>query len=60
MTEDEAKKALFQVNYEYMLHTPKEREALYPEYIAKRDIIKKELAKAIYERKMAEYNSKEK
>ena len=32
MTEEEAKKALFQVHYEYMMHPPKERLELYNEY----------------------------
>lgn len=51
MTEDEAKKALFEVHYEYMMHTPKERLKLYDEYQKKRAEIKKELARCIIARK---------
>lgn len=43
MTEEESKKALFQLNYEYMSHTPKERLALYDEYQSKRNAIKQAL-----------------
>lgn len=46
MTEDEAKKALFQIHYDYMMHEPNERLKLYDEYIQKRDEVKKALAKA--------------
>ncbi len=58
MTEDEAKRALFQIHYEYMTHTPKERLALYDEYQEKRREIKKELAKFIMERKEEELKKK--
>lgn len=58
MTEDEAKRALFQIHYEYMMHTPKERLALYDEYQEKRREIKKELAKFIMERKEEELKKK--
>lgn len=58
MTEDEAKRALFQIHYEYMMHTPKERLALYDEYQEKRGKIKKELAKFIMERKEEELKEK--
>lgn len=47
MTEDEAKKALFQVHYDYMMHSPKERLKLYDEYQRKRNEIKKALAKTM-------------
>lgn len=47
MTEEEAKRELFKVHYEYMMHTPKERLGLYDEYIQKRNIIKSELAKTV-------------
>lgn len=47
MTEEEAKNALFQIHYEYMSHTPKERLKLYDEYQQKRNFIKSELAKAV-------------
>lgn len=49
MTEEEAKKALFQIHYNYMMHSPKERALLYPEYQRQRNEIKKELSKAILE-----------
>ncbi len=58
MTEDEAKKALFQIHYEYMMHTPKERDALYEEYQAKRNLVKKELAKFLLEKKALERENK--
>lgn len=51
MTEEEAKKALFQIHYEYMMHTPKERLDLYDEYQEKRRQIKSELAKAMLAKK---------
>ena len=51
MTEEEARKALFQVHYEYMMHPPKERLKLYDEYKKKRDEIKHELAKTKWENK---------
>lgn len=43
MTEEEAKKALFELHYEYMKHTPKERLKLYEEYKEKRNKIKEAL-----------------
>ena len=43
MTEEEAKKALFKLHYEYMKHTPKERLKLYEEYKEKRNKIKEAL-----------------
>ena len=51
MTEEEAKKALFDLHFEYMMHTPKEREKLYEEYIKKRGVIKKQLARLMMERR---------
>lgn len=54
MTEEEARKALFQVHYEYMKNPPQKRLELYDEYQAKRKQIKHELAKLILERKQAE------
>lgn len=44
MTEEEAKKALFQIHYEYMLNPPKIRLKLYDEYQRKRNEIKEALA----------------
>lgn len=38
MTEDEAKQALFQINYEYMKHTPEERLKLYDGYKKKENM----------------------
>ncbi len=58
MTEEEARKALFDIRLEYMMHTPKEKEALYEEYEKKLNIIRKELAKAIRERKEKELKIK--
>lgn len=51
MTEDEAKKALFALNKEYMSHSKKERLKLYDEYIKSRNIIKEALIKNINEEK---------
>ena len=58
MTEDEAKKALFEINFEYMTHTPKERLELYDEYQKKRSEIRSQLKQAIRERKEKEYKLK--
>lgn len=58
MTEEEAKKALFDIRLEYMMHTPKEKEELYQEYEKKLNVIRKELAKAIRERKEKELKIK--
>lgn len=52
MTEEEAKKALFQIHYEYMMHTPKERLKLYGEYQKKRNEIKQELVRTMMEKRM--------
>ena len=54
MTEQEAKKALFDLTLEYMSHKPKERKKLYPKYIEARNEIKKELSKMVLKRKQAE------
>lgn len=54
MTEQEAKDALFKLNFEYMHHSPKERLELYDEYIKQRAEIQKKLRKAILERKQKE------
>lgn len=51
MTEEEAKKALFQINFEYMMHTPNERLELYDEYIEKRAEVRRQLTNAIMEKK---------
>lgn len=56
MSEQEAKKALFNLTLEYMSHKPKERKKLYPKYIEERNKIKKELTKTIFEKKQAELN----
>lgn len=58
MTEQEAKDALFKLHFEYMMHTPKEREKLYDEYIEKRGKIKKELAMLMMERRQKELKIK--
>lgn len=47
MTEDESRKALFQLHYDYMSHPPKERLKLYDEYKRQREEIRKQLAEAI-------------
>ena len=45
-TEEEARKALFDLNFEYMSNPPEVRKKLYPEYAEKRERIKKALAHA--------------
>lgn len=58
MTEKELKRALFDIKFEYMMHTPKEREELYEEYLKKRGEIRKELAKLIREQREKEVKTK--
>ena len=50
MTEEEARKATFKLNQEYMSHTPKERLELYETYREERAKIRKALA----EKRLAE------
>lgn len=45
MTEDEAKKALFEIHQEYMKHSPEERLELYDEYQKKRNSVKEALTR---------------
>jgi len=45
MNEEEAKEALFKINYEYMSHPPKERALLYEEYKSNRNKVKEALIK---------------
>ena len=58
MTEEESRKALFELNNEYMSHTPKERLELYEEYREKREQIRHELARAKYEKIQNETKTK--
>lgn len=58
MTEEEARQALFQINYEYMQHPPKERLELYNEYQEKRAKIRKELINAMIQKRMEEMEGK--
>ena len=58
MTEEEARKALFQVHYEYMMNTPQKRLELYDEYQEKRRKIKHELARLKLEKKQAQSKTK--
>lgn len=59
MTEEEqARKALFELHYQYMLHPPKERLELYDEYREKRAEIRAELIKLIREKKEQEIKTK--
>lgn len=51
MTEEEARKALFELHYEYMAHSPKERLKLYDEYQEKRAKIRQALMENILEQK---------
>lgn len=50
MSEEESKKALFELNLEYMKHTPKERLKLYDEYQRKRGEIRSALMKGKLEK----------
>ena len=43
MSEEEARKALFELNFEYMQHTPKERLELYDKYREERAKIREKL-----------------
>lgn len=52
MTEEEAKKALFELHFEYMTHPAKERLKLYDEYRKKRSQIKEALIESINEQKV--------
>lgn len=47
MTEEEARKALFDLHFEYMTHPPKERLKLYDEYQRKRGEIRKSLTEFV-------------
>lgn len=58
MTEEEARNALFQLHFQYMMHPPKERLSLYDEYQKKRGEIRSELAKLMIERKENSIKSK--
>ena len=58
MTEEEAKKALFDLHYEYMMHGPNERLELYEEYKSKRAEIKKQLTLLMVERHTKELQEK--
>ncbi|MBR6690810.1 MAG: hypothetical protein IKL65_05710 [Bacilli bacterium] len=58
MTEEEAKKALFDLHFEYMMNSPKERLKKYEEYKENRARIRHELAQAIRERKEKELKMK--
>lgn len=54
MTEQEAKKALFDLTLDYMSHKPKERKKLYPKYIEDRNEIKKQLSEMVLKKKREE------
>ena len=58
MTEEEAKKALFELHFEYMQNPPKKRLELYNEYQEKRSMIRKALVQAVFERKEREQKTK--
>lgn len=58
MTEDEARNALFELHFEYMTHSPKERLKLYDEYREKRSKIREELTKYIVEKKESNVKTK--
>ncbi len=58
MTEEEAKKALFQIHYEYMTYPPSERLEHYDEYREKRATIRKALVQLILNKKEEEAKAK--
>lgn len=58
MTEKEARDALFQLHFDYMMHPPKERLKLYDEYQKKRGEIRAELTKLILEQKQNKEKTK--
>ena len=58
MTEEESRKALFELNKEYMNHTAKERVELYQQYQEKRGIIRKALINAMIQKKLEETKQK--
>lgn len=58
MTEEEAKKALFDLHFQYMMNPPKVRLEKYDEYQKRRSEIRKLLAEAIRERKEKELKMK--
>lgn len=60
MTEEEAKKALFDLHHWYMTHSPLEREKIYDEYQQKRTIIKHELTRYIMESQQEKNTEKKK
>ena len=58
MTEEEARKALFELHFNHMKLNPNERKAKEAEYQQKRAIIRHELAKTMIERKEKEIKIK--
>lgn len=58
MTEEEARKALFKIHFDYMMLPREKRNEEYPKYQEKRRKIKKALAKAITEIKENEAKTK--
>ncbi len=58
MTEEEAKKELFKLNFEYMSNDPKKRVELYDDYIAKRNEIKKKLSDMLLKKELEKNNFK--
>ena len=58
MTEEQARTALFELHFEYMTHSPKERLKLYDEYREKRSKIREELTKYIVEKKESNVKTK--
>ena len=58
MTEEEARKALFQIYWDYIACPPKEKEEYYKIYKDKRETIKRELTKLVLERKEKEMKIK--
>ena len=50
MNEQESKIALFQINYEYMTHSPRKRKKMYKDYVEKRNEVKKKLSNYVKEK----------
>ena len=58
MTEEEVKKALYELRLNYMLQGHKQKEETYDEYIKKLNILRHELAKLVLERREKEEKMK--
>ena len=58
MTEEEAREALFKLNFEYMSNPPRERDKLYEKYAEERAKIRHALARAKLKKMQEEESNK--